>query len=237
MLRSLAAGLALLAPVAVSAQFWEPDIQVQKLSGTEYPSIAEDEASILDFEEFYSLKSKASSINDVAVIRVVFKGRWYKSADYLAREKAASLGANALVRAESLGSEELGAGAVRSYRAFRLTNPAGRPIFMKLSDDEPPLGAVRNANSAQTPQPSAVVPVAAHPTPKRHRHFDWVWAKDDSVLRHRLGFDVSLASKDQLEQLGLYVQENFAAGEYRKLVAAYERRSVIMLDFVKGAVR
>lgn len=235
MRRFLIAGFALLSPISGFAQFAEPEIQVQMLSDKDYSAVAEDEAAIMSSDEFYKLRGKAFSFEDVAAIRVAFKGRWYKSADYLAREKAAALGANALVLVEATGREELGAGAVRSYRALRLANSAGRPIYTKPSDDPPPAApAPPDASPAEAAAPSTAP--EAPPAPRSHRHFDWVWVRDASVLSHRLGFDTARASKDELEQLKLYVQENFPAAEYRKLLKAYDTRSKVMLDFVKGTI-
>lgn len=232
----LIAALALLLPLAASAQYAEPEVQVQRLSAKEHPPLAEDEPSLLSPDEFYRLKSNAST-EEVAVIRIAFKGRWYRSADYLAREKAAALGANALVLVESLGREESGAGATRAYRAFRFANSAGRAVYTTPAEETPPVN--REAPPAdpvaapQQPETASAPP----PAPRRkHRHFDWVWEKNASVLSHRLGFDASLASKEDWEQLKLYVRENFPAAEYGKLAEARGRRSKVVLDFVKGTV-
>lgn len=189
-------------------------------------------------DEFYGMRSKAFSVEDVAVIRIAFKGRWYKSADYLAREKAAAAGANGLVLVESIGREELGAGATRTYRAFRLTNSFGSAIYTKPDEEPPPAKPPEASPGSPFITPKAAEPAsAAPPAPlRKHRHFDWVWTKDASVLSHRLGFDPARASKDELEQLKLYVRENFPAAEYKKLFQASGKRSKVVLDFVKRTI-
>lgn len=130
-----AVGLAILFPLAASAQFVEPEVGVRRLSGKEYPPVAEDEASLMSSDEFYKLRNMVFSVEDVAVLRITFKGRWYRSADYLAREKAAALGANGLVLVESVGREDIGFGATRAYRAFRMTDSYGRRIYTSPATD------------------------------------------------------------------------------------------------------
>lgn len=212
-------------------------MEVRKLSKKEYSSIAEDEPAVMSTDEFYTLKRKVFSVEDVAVVRIAFKGKWYKSADYLAREKAAALGANGLVLVESLGQEDRGAGASRTYLAIRFTDSASRPVYTTPASE--PVSQTRT-EAAQAPAPFWAQPAqtpAPPPTPpKKHRHFDWVWMHDASVLSHRLGFDASLAAKEERAQLKLYVRENFPAGQEKKLVEAYGKRSRVVLDFVKRTV-
>lgn len=235
---SLIVGMAFLIPRSASAQYVEPDLQVQKLSAKEHTPVAEDEPAVMSTDEFYTLRNKVFSVEDIAVVRIAFKGKWYKSADYLAREKAAALGANGLVLVESLGEEDRGAGAIRTYRAFRFTDAAGRSVYTTPASE--PVSQTR-AEAAQAPAPfwaqTAQTASAPPPAPpKKHRHFDWVWMHAASVLSHRLGFDASRADKDELAQLKLYVRENFPAEQERKLVRAYGKRSRVVLDFVKRTV-
>lgn len=233
----LVAILALLLPLSASAQFVEPEVQMRRLSEKEYPAVAEDEPAIMSADEFYRSRSKVFSVEEVAVVRVSFKGRWYRSADYLAREKAASLGANGLVLVESVGREDLGAGAVRSYRAFRLSDSFGRAVYTKPAEEapraKPPETAARPAEVPKPAEDAAASPAVPR---RKHRHFEWVWTHDASVLSHRLGFDAAQASQDEREQLKLYVRENFPAAEYGKLVKALAARSKVVLDFMNGKV-
>lgn len=233
----LIAGLAFLIPLTASAQFVEPELQVQRLSTKEHTPVAEDEPSLMSADEFYRLRNKVFSVEEVAVVRIVFKGKWYKSADYLAREKAALLGANGLVLVESVGREDL-SGAIRTYRAFRLTNSFGRAIYTKPDEAAPPANPPETPASSPAATPkTAEAASAAPPAPRRkHLHFDWVWTHDAALLSHRLGFDSARASKDELEQLKLYVRENFPAAEYKKLLRACAARSKVVLDFVNGKV-
>ncbi len=234
----LAASAALVAllPLAASAQSAEPEVQVRRVSANEHSPVAEDEPSVMGADEFYLLRGKVPFVDEVAVIRISFKGKWHKSADYLAREKAASLGANGLVLVESVGREDL-PGAIRSYRAFRLSDSFGRAVYMKPAEEGPRAKPTEAAASpAEAPKPVDVA-AASPPAPRReHRHFEWVWAHDASVLSHRLGFDAASASRGEREQLKLYVRENFPAAGYGKLAKALAASQKVVLDFVKGKV-
>lgn len=232
---------AILSATPVAAQLYvEPEVQVQMLSEKAHPPVAEDEASIMSSDEFYTLRSKVFSVEEVAAVRIVFKGKWFRSADYLAREKTALLGANTLVLVESTGREEMGAGATMTYRAFRLTNSYGRPLYTKPAPDPPPAKSPEASSGSGspfiTPKPAETASTAPPAPPRKHRHFDWVWIKDASVLSHRLGFDASRATKDELVQLKLYVRENFSVAEQKKLVKTSGKGSKVVLDFVKGVV-
>lgn len=212
-------------------------MEVHKLSVKAYPAVAEDEPSIMSSDEFFKMRNTVFSVEEVAAVRIAFKGKWYKSADYLAREKAALLGANALVLVESTGREELGAGATRTYRAYRMTNSYGGPIYTKPAEAPPAKPPEASSGSPFiTPKPTETAS-AAPPAPlRKHRHFDWVWTKDAAVLSHRLGFDPARANKNELGQLKLYVRENFPAAEYKKLLKASGKRSKVVLDFVKRTI-
>lgn len=237
-MRVIAICASILCAAPAAAQYVEPEVQVQKLSAKEHPPVAEDEPSIMSADEFYRLRSKSFSMEEVAVVRIDFKGKWYRSADYLAREKAALLGANGLVLVGSIGREELGAGASMTYRAFRFTNSSGAPIYTKPAPEAPPAKPPEAPSGSPfiAPKPAETASVAPPSPPRKHRHFGWVWAKDASVLSHRLGFDTAQASKDELKQLTLYVRENFPAAEHKKLVKASGKRSKVVLDFVKVTV-
>lgn len=234
---TLFAGLALLLPLAASAQYVEPEVQVQRLSEKEYPAVAEDEAVIMSADEFYRSRSGVFSVEEIAVIRVTSNGRWFRPADYLAREKAASLGSNRLVLSESLGREDL-PDAIRSYRAYRLSDSLGRAIYAAPEEEAPrarPIEAAASPAAAPNPAEGAA---ASLPAPRReHRHFEWVWIHDAAVLSHRLAFDSGRASPDEREQLGKYVQENFPGAEYGKLVKALAARSKFVLDFANRKVQ
>lgn len=237
-LRACTFSVAILLPLRASAQYVEPEVEVRKLSEKKYSAVAEDEASIMSSDEFYRMRNKVFAVEDVAVVRIAFKGKWYKSADYLAREKAALLGANGLVLVESLGREDLGVGATRTYKAFRMTNSFGSAIYTKPDEETPPAKPPEASPGSPFIMPKAAEPAsAAPPAPlRKHRHFDWVWTKDASVLSHRLGFDPARASKNELGQLKLYVRENFPAAEYKKLLRASGKRSKVVLDFVKRTI-
>ena len=236
----LICGLALSSPLAVSAQYAEPDIEVKKITSKDYTHTEEDELVIVSPMEFSRLQNKTAGSEDIATIRIVFKGKWYKSADHLAQEKAAALGANCIILQESVGNEDWGAGAIRGYKAVRLTNMADRPIYTKPPEE--PLQAL----PPPAPPPAQAAAASPMPTqedstkqtqPKVHQHFAWVWEEGGHILSHRLGFDVSRAKKEELEQLRLYVQENFPASQYKKLLRAYKKRARIILDFTNWTIQ
>ncbi|MDD2806818.1 MAG: hypothetical protein PHV33_14805 [Elusimicrobiales bacterium] len=232
MLKVLLLALAL-APGA-AAQWVPPDIEVTRLSAGEYAHIEEDETVVGTEYDLSALKAKSAASEDVAGIRVVFKGKWFQGADYLAREKAAALGANYLVLVKSIGDEDLGAGAARSYRAVRLTGFNKRPLYIKPPEQS--FSPAQPAAQYNAPPQNPAAPEAAAPE-GGHAHFTWAWGSGAYALSNSAVFDTVLAESGDIEELKQYVRENFGSGERKKLLAAVKKRSRIIVDFKKKEVR
>ena len=226
--------LALALAPGAAAQWVPPDIEVTKLSAKEYTHIEEDEAVAGTEADLSALQSKSASSENLAVIRVVFKGKWFQGAEYLAREKAAALGANYLVLTRSQGDEDLGAGAVKVYRAVRLLDFNKKPLYVKPAEQffSPATPAAQFNFQPQT---------AAEPEEKalsgEHRHFEWAWGNGAYILSNSAVFDPARAGADDIAELKRYVLENFGAGEHKKLLAALKKRSKIFLDLKKKELR
>lgn len=226
--------LALALAPGASAQWVPPDIEVNRLSTREYAHIEEDEAVVGTEMGLSALKVKSAASEDIAGIRVGFKGKWFQGADYLAREKAAALGANYLVLVKSIGDEDLGAGAVRSYRAVRLIDFNKRPLYVKPPEQS--FSPAQPAAQYNSPPQTPAAPVAAAPE-GNHTHFTWPWGSNVYMLSNSAAFDTALAESDDIEELKKYVKENFGSGERKKLLAAVKKRSRIIVDFKKKEVR
>lgn len=221
-----------------AAQWVPPDIEVSTVSTRVYPHIEEDEAQTGTAAEFAALQSKSASVEEIAKIRVIFKGKWYQSADYLAREKAAALGANYLILLQSTGDEDLGAGAVRSYKAMRLLDFQNKPLYIRPAEQPPPAARTAAWPAAQSGVPAQAAQTGVGTAPATaHRHFTWVWREAPYKLSHTAVFDAALAGPEAVADLKSYVRENFKAKQYTRLLRALEKRSKILVDFKKREVR
>jgi len=233
--RFLPASAAFLVAVTVCsarAQWVPPEVQVTPLSARQYQHTEEDETVSGTETELSSLKAKSASSEDIARIRVVSKGMWFQSADYLAREKAAALGANYLVLLQAAGDESLGAGAVKSYRAVRLLGFNGAPLYIRQearpSYQQPPA-----ATAGEILQPAASPQNQAG----GHQHFAWVWRKGPHKLLHLAVFDPAKAAKAETEELKSYVRENFPQKEYQELMRSLKKGARFTVDLNKGEIR
>lgn len=226
--------LALALAPGASAQWVPPDIEINKLSTREYAHIEEDETVVGTELDLSALKVKSAASEDIAGIRVVFKGKWFQGADYLAREKAAALGANYLVLVRSIGDEDLGAGAVRAYRAVRLTDVNKRPLYVK--PPEQPVSPAQPAAQYNAPPQNPAAPAAAAPEGS-HAHFTWAWGSGAYMLSNSAVFDTALAESGDIEELKQYVLENFGSRERKKLLAAVKKHSRLIVDFKKKELR
>lgn len=230
---AFAAFLVAVTVCGAQAQWVPPEVEVTALSAGRYQHIEEDETVSGTETELSSLKAKSASSEDIARIRVVFKGKWYQGADYLAREKAAALGANYLVLLQSSGDEDLGAGAVRTYRAVRLLDFNAAPLYVRQE-----AGAV---SPAQPAAPAHVEPPAAAAAPGGeaggHRHFDWAWRPGAHKLSHVAVFDPARAGKAETEELKSYVRETFKKKEYAKLLRALKKGTRFPVDIGNREIR
>ncbi|MDQ7774042.1 MAG: hypothetical protein RDU13_11045 [Elusimicrobiales bacterium] len=218
---------------AARAQWVPPEVEVTPLSAARYPHIEEDETSSGTEAGLSALKAKSAASEDIARIKVLFKGKWFQGADYLAREKAAALGANYLILLQSTGDEDLGAGAVRTYRAVRLLDFNGAPLYVR-QETRPSYQPQPAAPLAENPQ--AALP-AAGAQAGGHKHFAWVWRKDAHKLSHLAVFDPARAAKADTEELKSYVRENFPAKEYQKLLRSFKKNSRFTVDLNKREIR
>lgn len=218
-----------------AAQWVPPEIEVARVSAGQYPHVEEDEAVVVTEAELSSLRTKSASSEEIADIRVAFKGKWYQSAEYLAREKAASLGANYLVLRRSAGDEDLGAGALRSYRALRLTDFYGKPLYQpQPGQASAPRSAPPAFTAAAAPLPP---PEKKAASPEGHRHFAWVWRAHPSVLSHTAVFDPAAAGAGEGAELAEYVRENFGAAQAGKLERLLKKGSPVTIDFLAREVK
>lgn len=219
---------------AARAQWVPPEVEVTKISVKSYAHIEEDETVVGTETELSALRAKSSASEDIARIRVVFKGKWFRGADYLAREKAAALGANYLVLLQSTGEEELGAGAVRAYRAVRLLDFNQNPLYTRPGErpPSPPQSSAPAWNPAQ-PAPAEQVKTP----PGGHRHFAWAWRRDPYLVSHLAVFNPASAGKDETEELKAYVRENLPEKYYKKLLRALKKPASITVDFTNREIK
>lgn len=217
---------------AAPAQWVPPEVEVTAISSSRYPHIEEDETASGTEAELSSLKTKSASSEDIARIKVVSKGRWFQGADYLAREKAAALGANYLVLVQASGDEDLGAGAVRTYRAVRLLSFNGAPLYIR-QEARPSYQPQSAAPSGESLQAAP----AAQNQAVGHKHFSWVWRKGPHKSVHLAVFDPARAAKAEMEELKSYVRENFHEKEYPKLLRSLKKGARFTVDLNKGEIR
>lgn len=231
--------LAALLPAALAggaaAQWVPPEVTVNKISAGQYPHVEEDEAVVVTEAELSALRAKSASLEELADIQVAFKGKWFQSAEYLAREKAAAMGANYLVLRLSAGDEDLGAGAQRSYRALRLLDFHGKPLYKP----QPGQAAVpMSAPPAFTPAPALSQPAEKKPAaPEGHRHFAWAWRVHPSVLSHAAFFDPAAAGPGEAAELREYVREGFGVRQSAKLERLLKKGAPVTIDFLAREVK
>lgn len=234
---SLAAAVSLAASPA-SAQSWEPHaVAVEPLTKGSYPRLPPDEVDVSDpsaFADRLQALQQGAGIQrqDLAIIRVQVRGLWFLSIETVAKEKAASLGANSLVLEGSFGVDDH-VGSTRVYRAVRLQRYDGLAVHTRSRE------AVEGPRTNRAPAPApAFSPLKAPAPPPAEtagstEDLEWMWLHSQFLLSHRLGVDLSGIADPAWRDLENTVRLRFPRAEHEKLLACYQRGSTVVLDLKK----
>lgn len=220
------------------AQVWTPPgVTADLLTKGENSRLPPDEVEVAGPSGFadrlQALQEKGGvQRQDIAMIRVEIRGQWFISAEVVAKEKAASLGANFIVLEASLGGEEY-VGSSRVYRAVRLQRYDGLPVFTRSRE------AVEGARASRTPPPApAFAPIKTRVPPMHdtEEELEWLWRNHHFVLSNRMGVDLSDIAEPAWRDLENTVRLRFPKAEHEKLMSCYQRGSKVVLDLKRKSL-
>lgn len=218
----------LLCPAArVQAQV-PPEVEITPLIKEERPHLLASQVAAADCQ---AGGLPGTQREELALVRVTLRGAWGRSAEHLAAEKAAALGANCLLSVSASGKEGAEYPVLRSYRAFRVTVPYG-PWRVPASPESLAAAAPEPFGSA-----GLAAPMPPFPAREPAAHADHLGrAMGEAVFLHEVLLKPSRTSRETLEDLTRDVREYFGDASAAKLARLIAGDKVLRIDLRAGTV-
>jgi len=218
------------------SQVWAqypPEVEVTPILKEKRPHMLPSKVAVADC---YSSQLPGAQREEVALIKVTVRGSWERTAQHLASEKAAELGANCLLVVSSYGKDNAEYPVHRSYKAFRVTVPYG-PWRVPASAES--LASTANPASGAAgvdfPMPKLKVPVIERKIPEAHGdHLSR--AMGEAVYLHEIVLDPSRMNSQVLADVALDVREYFGEAEAERLTRLVEDGKAVRIDLRTGTV-
>lgn len=175
-------------------------------------------------------------MTEVAVLAVSVNGPWERSAEHLAKQKAAEAGANCLQPLASYGPEEEHYPIVRQYRAFLVTTsvttidgtfrfPASPKAFEPPPPPPPPLAALPAARAASAAEEPSGILLAPPPEAT-----DALWIEGPHIISHDIVLDLEKLSERRWEAVRGDIRKYFPASEFEVLEKARRGGGAVAID-------
>lgn len=220
----------LLCGVSRSWAQYPPEVEVTPILKEKRPHLLASKVAVADC---YTRALPGAQREEVALVKVTVRGTWERSAQHLAAEKAAELGANCLLVVTSYGKDNAEYPVHRSYKAFRVTVPYG-PWRVPASAES--LASAETSRSAgfDFRFPKLKAPVIEK---KPDAHGDHLRrAMGEAVYDHEIVLDPSRADPETWADIVQDVREYFGEAEAEKLARLVEAGKAVRIDLRAGKV-
>jgi len=229
MARALTAALLALTLPAYAA--FPPRVEIRRLTKK---SFARSDAGLVGVGDCLITHSEAEVV-EVALVEVQVVVPWERSAEHVAKQSAAELGANCLMPLQEYGPEDGNYPVVRQYRAFFVTIvitvphaafrvPASARAFKRRSAAD--AATVPALGSLQPPRPAADTP----PPLPAGAPYGPVWFEHALIESHDIELDLSRISAAEWTMVSADLARYFPSSEFQNLAAAYARGETVRLD-------
>lgn len=231
MRRTALFGVLLCAASRAWAQY-PPEVEVTLVLKEKRPHMLASKVAVADC---YTSALPGAQREEVALVKVTIRGAWERSAQHLASEKAAELGANCLHVVSSYGKDNEEYPVQRSYKAFRVTIPYG-PWRVPASAESLASAATASGSAGfNFPLPKLKTPVVEKKTSATHGdHLSR--AMGAAVYVHEVVLDPSRADPETWADVVQDVKEYFGEAEVEKLARLVAAGRTVRIDLKTGAV-
>lgn len=185
-------------------------------------------------------------MKEVAVLTVTVNGPWERSAEHLAKQKAAEAGANCIQPLASYGPEEDHYPIVRQYRAYLVTTsvttidgtfrfPASPRTFEPMIQQMPSLAAPFPVSAPTTSSAAAVETgeLLLAPPPEET---DTLWVSGPHIFSHEIELDLRKITPHKWEAVKDDVKKFFPASEFEILNKAKIDGRPVSIDLRKKTI-
>lgn len=233
MRRTALLGVLLCAASRIWAQY-SPEVEVTPILKEKRPHMLASNVAVADC---YTNALAGSQREEVALVKVTIRGPWERSAQHLASEKAAELGANCLLVVSSFGKDNAQYPVQQSYKAFRVTVPYGpwRVPASPASLVSAPAATGPRSAGFDFPQPRLKVPVIEKKPAETHGdHLSR--AMGEAVYVHEAILDPARADPETWADVVQDVREYFGEAEVEKLARLVTAGRAVRIDLRTGTV-
>ncbi|MDP3542372.1 MAG: hypothetical protein Q8T11_07900 [Elusimicrobiota bacterium] len=182
-------------------------------------------------------------MKEVAVLTVSVNGPWERSAEHLAKQKAAEAGANCLQPLASYGPEEHYP-VVRQYRAFLVTTsittidgtfrlPASPKAFEPPPQPPAPLAAAFPAPAPAAPPEPAGEELLLARSPESEES---LWVEGPHIIAHEIVLDLRKITPRGWESIRRDVGKFFPASDFETLKKARREGGSVSIDLRKRTI-
>lgn len=225
MARALTAALALCLAAPAAAQRVPPRVEVRKAAGArEHPRSA---AGLVGVGNCLVTMAQPE-VEELASVSVELRGPWERSAEHLAKQAAAELGANCLMPLSRYEPEGDAYPLLRQYRAFLVTTVVtGALGTFRVPAPARAFSAPGAAAAAVPPLPALRRP--APPPPEEVPHGP-VWFEHAALESHDVVLDLARMDEAEWEMVHDDVAAYFPAAALRALTVARAHGETVVLD-------
>lgn len=185
-------------------------------------------------------------MKEVAVLTVTVNGPWERSAEHLAKQKAAEAGANCMQPLASYGPEEDHYPIVRQYRAYLVTTsvttidgtfrfPASPRSFEPMIQQMPSLAAPFPV-AAPAPSTAAVAEMGELLIAPPPEETDTLWISGRHIFSHQIELDLRNITPRRWENIRNDVKKFFPASEFEVLNKAKLDGRPVSIDLRKKTI-
>lgn len=211
---------------------YPPEVEVTQILKEKRPHMLASKVAVADC---YTSALPGAQREEVALVKVTVRGAWERSAQHLASEKAAELGANCLLVVSSYGKDNAEYPVQRSYKAFRVTVPYGPWRVPASPESLASAAAASNSAALDFAMPKLKAPIVEKKAPEAHGdHLSR--AMGEAVYIHEVVLDPALADSETWTDIVQDVREYFGEAEVEKLTRLVESGKTIRIDLRAGKV-
>jgi hypothetical protein len=218
----------LLAAAASALSGFPPRVDVRPLTKQ---SFQRSEARLVGVGDCFAQVSLPER-TELAVVTVELIGPWERTAEHVAKQAAAEIGANCLMPLQDYGPETEDYPVVRQYRAFLVTTVFTGPMGA-FRWAAPASAFRRQAPPAAPAMPTLSRPEApkpAKPAPAVEAPHGPVWFERALLESHDITLDLSRMSPAEWAAVREDVERYFPAEELRSLLLAQRQGESVLLD-------
>ena len=210
---------------------YQPDIGVTLTLSEKRPHLAIQQVAVANC---YTNDLSGAQREELAVIKVTVRGSWERSAQHLAAEKAAELGANCLHSLFSYGKDNEEYPVQRHYKAFRVTVPYGPWRVPASPESLVPASAAGPSQSGFSMPPLKIRSLEKKHIEAHGGHLSR--AMGAAVYFHEVILDPARTKPEMREDVTRDIEEYFGESELRKFNRAIMGEKMIRIDLRTGAV-